>query len=177
MSEGVQRPQRREIDPETGLAKLHHPHGAGQIGQPVAAQIGQPCPIRQAVRDMVARCTRQQRLSAMSQFQQRGSARSDIQVAVPIPRPRLPGVQAYPQLEWGKWRALQVQGTCDGVRGPGEGDHEAVIVAAPVPPRTPVACDGLARNRLEPGHSLRPELRRLGQPFDVDEQQRHGSGR
>ena len=60
--------KRRELDPQVGMAQLRHAFGAGQIAEPMGAQVGQPDVGRELIDDQIVRGARQHDLAAVRQI-------------------------------------------------------------------------------------------------------------
>ncbi len=71
MRRNVVRPlQRRELDPQVGMAQLRYAFGTGQVAELMGAQVGQPDLGRKLVNDQVVRGARHHDLAAMRQVTQ-----------------------------------------------------------------------------------------------------------
>ena len=129
-SNGIRCPQRREVVAQIGVAQLRDPHGAGEITQRMAAQVGQPCLVGKLVLDHFLGRGRDDGLAAVCQVAQpSGLVDRRARVVALVAQLHVAGVHPDPQLDRRQIRPLQLQRACHRIAGPGERGDEAVAFA------------------------------------------------
>ena len=128
VSPGIQRPQRRELGSQVGVAELEDPLGAGQVREPVDAQIPERAPSGRASTASSAAAWDSTVWPPWARVTDPGrpiDRRAGV-VAL-IPAQHVPGMHTDPQLQRSARQSL-LDGQSAGhpVTGPGEGGHETV---------------------------------------------------
>jgi hypothetical protein len=169
-----------ELVAQVGMAQLHHPFRAGQIAQPVGAQIGQPHPGREPVDHQRLGRTRQHRLPAMGQITQpRAPVDGRTRVAAIIAQLHLAGMHRDAQPDRGQRCPLQLQRARHRVGGAGERGHETVALALLHWAHPAMGGDDIGHDVLEAcdrgGHLIGLGLPQPRRALDVCQKQRHRS--
>ena len=164
------------------MGELHHLLRPGEVPQPVAAEVGQPGTLRQAVDDEVVRGPGHHRLAAVGEIAQAGRpVHGRAHVVALVAQLRLAGVEADTEPDGGQRGPLQIEGAGHGFGGAGEGDHEAVALALLHGAHPSMAGDRFTEDAIEArhglGHGLRLGFPQPGRAFDVGQQKRDRAGR
>ena len=179
---GIRCPQRREVVAQIGMAQLRNPNGAGEVAQPVAAQIGQPRVIGKLVFDHFLGCGRHDGLAAVCQVAQpSGLVDRRAGVVAFVAQLHVAGVNSDAKLDRGEFGALQVQRAPHRVAGARERGNEAVALTLFDRAYPAVLGDerrGGPVQKSDGGrHRLRPVIPQLCRALDIGKQQRHRAGR
>ena len=113
----------------SGWHSCDDPHGAGEVAQAMAAQIGQPGVVGELVFDHFLRRGRDDGLAAVREVAYPGRlVDRRARVVAFVAQLHITGVNADAQLDRRQIRSLQFERACHRVTGPGECGDEAVAL-------------------------------------------------